>query len=145
MDTNQNMENNPTEATAPQESLTGQEQPTPQEKQFKLLKITHYNGSVNYIPHNRDNVKYHEEKKLALNKDKREKYKIETEYLTVEEAAELGVAEAYQILNPPKNKKQIANSQNDLMAQLLQQNQQLMNIILEERAAKAAEPTKTKK
>jgi len=109
-------------------------------------------NDVNYFPLNRTNKQIHETYKRSLLYEKRDKYKVEEVNLTVEEAAAVGVAEAYQILNPPKNKKQIANSQNDMMAQLLQQNaemaqqnQQLMNIILQGMAAKEETTPKTKK
>ena len=87
---------------------------------FKLLKITNAHGVVNYIPDNRMNRNHHETFKKALSKEKREKYLIEDVVLDVNEAAALGVAEAYYILNPPA-KKQAAqnNSGNDALVGLL--------------------------
>lgn len=104
---------------------------------FTLLKITDYKGVVNHIPNNRSNRAFHEEKKQALNKDKREKYTIETVELSCEEAAKLGVAEAYEALHPPKKKGQ---QNNDLMATLIEQNKMLMQLL-----AKSQEETTTPK
>jgi hypothetical protein len=108
------MENNPTK------------EPT-----FKLLKITNAHGVVNYIPDNRMNRNHHETFKKALSKEKREKYLIEEETFTTQEASDLGVAEAYYILHPPA-KKQVANnnSGNDaVMKMLVEQNQKLMEML----------------
>jgi len=113
------MENNPTQL------------PT-----FTLLKITHYSGVTNYIPNNNANRIFHEEKKRALNKDKREKYLIETVELSCEEAAKIGWAEAHQVLHPPTKKSQQGN---DLMAVLVEQNKMLMQLLSEK------QETKTKK
>jgi hypothetical protein len=111
------MENNPTKQS------TETNVPT-----FKLLKITNAHGVVNYIPDNRMNRNHHETFKKALSKEKREKYLIEEVVLTTEEASDLGVAEAYYILNPPA-KKQAANASGTsdvVMKMLMEQNQMLM-------------------
>jgi hypothetical protein len=110
------MENNPKQSTETNA-------PT-----FKLLKITNAHGVVNYIPDNRMNRTHHETFKKALSKEKREKYLIEDVVLDVNEAAALGVAEAYYILNPPA-KKQAANASGTsdaVMKMLMEQNQMLM-------------------
>jgi hypothetical protein len=111
------MENNPTKQS------TETNVPT-----FKLLKITNAHGVVNYIPDNRMNRNHHETFKKALSKEKREKYLIEEVILYVNEASDLGVAEAYYILNPPA-KKQAANASGTsdaVMKMLMEQNQMLM-------------------
>ena len=111
------MENNPTKQS------TETNVPT-----FKLLKITNAHGVVNYIPDNRMNRNHHETFKKALSKEKREKYLIEEVILNVNEASDLGVAEAYYILNPPA-KKQVAQSNGGdsaVMKMLMEQNQMLM-------------------
>jgi hypothetical protein len=111
------MENNPTKQS------TETNVPT-----FKLLKITNAHGVVNYIPDNRMNRNHHETFKKALSKEKREKYLIEEVILDVNEASDLGVAEAYYILNPPA-KKQAANASGTsdaVMKMLMEQNQMLM-------------------
>ena len=111
------MENNPTK------QLTETNVPT-----FKLLKITNAHGVVNYIPDNRMNRNHHETFKKALSKEKREKYLIEEVILDVNEASDLGVAEAYYILNPPAKKQAAQNNSNDsaVMKMLMEQNQMLM-------------------
>jgi hypothetical protein len=111
------MENNPTKQSTETNAPT-----------FKLLKITNAHGVVNYIPDNRMNRNHHETFKKALSKEKREKYLIEEVVLTTEEASDLGVAEAYYILNPPA-KKQAANASGTsdaVMKMLMEQNQMLM-------------------
>jgi hypothetical protein len=112
------------------------EQNPTQTPTFTLLKITDYKGVVNYIPLNNANRTFHEEKKRALNKDKREKYLIEQVTLSVEEAAAIGWAEAHQVLHPPTRKGQQSN---DLMAVLGEQNKMLMQMLAEKTE------TKTKK
>ena len=111
------MENNPTKQS------TETNVPT-----FKLLKITNAHGVVNYIPDNRMNRTHHETFKKALSKEKREKYLIEEVLLTTEEASDLGVAEAYYILNPPAKKQVAQNNGGDsaVMKMLMEQNQMLM-------------------
>jgi len=111
------MENNPTKQSTETNVST-----------FKLLKITNAHGVLNYIPDNRMNRNHHETFKKALSKEKREKYLIEEVILDVNEAAALGVAEAYYILNPPA-KKQGANASGTsdaVMKMLMEQNQMLM-------------------
>lgn len=106
---------------------------------YKALKITRPNGSVNYHPDNKTNLRFHTEKKRSLSREKKEKYLIEQVKLTLEEAAELGFDEAKVILNPPKAKKQIDT--NEMFAQLLEQNQQLINALASRTAP--AEPTES--
>ena len=98
------------------------------EPKFKLLKITNAHGVVNYIPDNRMNRNHHETFKKALSKEKREKYLIEEVILDVNEASDLGVAEAYYILNPPAKKQVAQNNGGDsaVMKMLMEQNQMLM-------------------
>jgi hypothetical protein len=111
------MENNPTKQSTETNAPT-----------FKLLKITNAHGVVNYIPDNRMNRNHHETFKKALSKEKREKYLIEEVILDVNEASDLGVAEAYYILNPPA-KKQVANqsgTSDAVVKMLMEQNQMLM-------------------
>ena len=97
------------------------------EPKFKLLKITNAHGVVNYIPDNRMNRNHHETFKKALSKEKREKYLIEDVVLDVNEASDLGVAEAYYILNPPAKKQtQTGGTDSAVMKMLMEQNQMLM-------------------
>jgi len=100
----------------------------PTERMFKLLKITNAHGVENYIPDNRQNRNHHETYKKALSKEKREKYLIETVELTTEQAADLGVAEAYYILHPPikKGAQQVVSNSDAIVKMLMEQNQTLM-------------------
>jgi antitoxin component HigA of HigAB toxin-antitoxin module len=95
---------------------------------FKQLKITNSHGIVNYIPNNKTNFNHHETHKRALSKEKRDKYLIEEVELSVEQAAEIGIAEAYNILNPPAKKaaQQAAGNNDSIIKMLMEQNQLLM-------------------
>jgi hypothetical protein len=99
---------------------------------FKQLKITNSHGIVNYVPNNKTNFNHHEAHKRALSKEKRDKYLIEEVELSVEQAAEIGIAEAYNILNPPAKKaaqqaaQQAAGNNDSIIKMLMEQNQLLM-------------------
>lgn len=113
---------------------------------FKLLKITLPKGDVNYIPNNSINREFHNERKRNVIREKQEKYLIEEVELSVEEAAAIGVAEAIQILNPPKAKKstQLDNT-NTTIELLLQQNKMLMaRLEALEGSSSEEKPTKKK-
>ena len=108
------MENNPT--------------PTPK---FKQLKITNSRGVVTFIPNNTMNRQHHDEHYRALTAAKKEKYKIQEVELELDEAVEIGIAEAIQIKRPPVRKGQVvANAGNDaVMKMLVEQNQKLMEML----------------
>jgi hypothetical protein len=72
------------------------------ERTFKLLKVTNHNGVVNYKPVNSATLSYEKQHQVSLSKEKRAKYDYKIVELTVEEAAELGVSEAYALLHPAK-------------------------------------------
>ncbi len=109
-------------------------------KYFKAIKVTNTRGVVNYIPHNKTNIDLHEKFKSNLSSEKKEKYKIEVVNLTIEEASILGFAEAYQILNPPKNK--VAPKESTSMIELLmKQNQDLAERLAKMEAKKEEEET----
>jgi hypothetical protein len=110
------------------------------EPTFKRLKITGTKGEINYVPFNQQNVKFYTEHKAKLTPEKREKFKIEEVELSLEEAAEMGIYEAYEILHPPKKKGQ--SNELSVVDLLMKQNQTLMErlAVLE----KGNEPKKVK-
>jgi hypothetical protein len=93
-------------------------------KKFKLLLITDTRGIQKHVPFNKANKDYYTAYKSTLTKDKREKYLIEEVDLSIEEAAAIGIAEAYSELYPVQRKQQ-SNQSNDIVAMLLKQNQEL--------------------
>jgi hypothetical protein len=103
------------------------------EPTFKRLKITNHNGDVNYIPLNKMNKRYHEERLRKVSFEKRAKCKIEEVELSLDEAVELGVSEAIQIKTPPRKRKQAADT--EMLTMMLQQQMQL-NQQLSERLAR---------
>jgi len=124
---------------------------TPKEQTFKALRITQPDGSTKTVPANRENKKHFAEYGTWLTKAKQEKYKVEEVELTLDEAVTEGISQAIEIKFPPKRAKAAAAANTEMMAQLLQQNaemaqqnQQMMNIILQGMAAKEENP-KTKK
>lgn len=88
---------------------------------FKQLKVTNHRGNVNYMPNNNINKSFHENKRRILDRDKREKYIIEVVELEAKEAAQLGVSEAIQYLNPPKARGTQSNGNDALVALLAEQ------------------------
>lgn len=112
-------------------------------KYYKAIKVTTTRGIENYIPFNKVNLDLHEKFKSNLSNEKKEKYKIEVIELTIEEAANLGFAEAYQIINPPKGKSE--PKENTTMIELLmKQNQDLAERLakMEEKNDKPKKETK---
>ena len=106
-------------------------------KAYNALKITNAKGVTQYIPNNPINRDLHTTFRSNLNQEKKEKYKIEEVNLSLEEASELGFAEAHQLLNPPKNK--LAPKENTSMIELLmKQNQELAERLakMEEKSSK---------
>lgn len=95
-----------------------------QTKKYRLLLITDARGNTKHVPHNPSNKQFYEAYRSTLSKDKREKFKIETVELTVDEAAAIGVAEAYAEKYPVQSKNQPQQS-NDIVAMLMKQNQEL--------------------
>jgi hypothetical protein len=94
------------------------------EPTFKRLKITDTRGNVNYVPLNKQNEKFYTEHKSKLTSEKREKFKIEEVELSLQEASDMGIYEAYEILHPPKKKGQ--NNDLSVVDLLMKQNQTLM-------------------
>lgn len=103
---------------------------------FKRLKVTNYDGVVNYMPFNKINLDFHKGRKARiLDKSKREKYLVEEVNLTIDEAVELGISEAIQVKYPPaKRKQQTDNS--DVVAMLLAQNAKLMGMLEDKKQSK---------
>lgn len=96
-----------------------------QTKKYKLLLITDARGNKKHVPSNPSNKSFYNAYKSTLSKDKREKYTIEEVELTVDEAAEIGVAEAHAEKYPVVRKGQQSQQSNDIVAMLLKQNQEL--------------------
>ncbi len=94
---------------------------TTSEKKFKQLKVTNHKGVTNYQPLNAINKAWHEKQRRLLDREKREKYIIEEVELTAQEAAEIGVSEAIQFLNPPKQKTNQSAGTDALVALLAEQ------------------------
>lgn len=92
---------------------------------IKRLKITDAKGNEKTIPATNGNKKFYEEHRNSLTREKKEKYKIEEIEFTIEEAAELGIYEAYEKLNPPTKKGAVSQQSNDIVAMLMKQNQDL--------------------
>ena len=84
---------------------------------MKLLKITRVDGTVDFVPNNQMTRNLHNDYRSALSKEKQLKYKIELVDLTIQEASDLGVLEAYAKLNPTKKKN--TQSSNETLQQLL--------------------------
>ena len=112
-------------------------------KHYKAIKVTTTRGVENYIPYNKVNLELHEKFKSNLSNEKKDKYKVEIIDLTIDEASNLGFAEAYQILNPPQSK--LAPKENTSMIELLmKQNQELAERLakMEEKNDKPKKETK---
>lgn len=91
---------------------------------YKVLKITLPNGVSQIIPDNAKNRKFHVTKKSSVSREKQARYFIEPQELSLDEAAELGIYEAYARKNPPKVVEQ--KSQTQILMELIKQNQVLI-------------------
>jgi hypothetical protein len=109
-------------------------------KYYKAIKVTTTRGVENYLPYNKVNLDLHEKFKSNLSNEKKEKYKIEVIELTIEEAANLGFAEAYQIINPPKGKSE-PKENTTIIELLMKQNQDLAERLAKIEQRKEVEET----
>jgi len=108
---------------------------------FKLLKITDTNGVSKHVPFNRANKEHFEAHRRALSRDKQSKYLIEEVELSIDEAAEIGIAEAHNKKYPPVRKGQQPQANTDIIAMLMKQNQDLAErLALLESSKKPSKP-----
>ncbi len=110
---------------------------------MKLIKVTEVKGSVNFYPHNRQNLQFYTNKKESLSKEKKEKYQVEEVELTEDEAKELGFFEGVQTIQKKVTTTDLMQQMMEQNAQMAKQNAQLIALLSEKNGV--SETPKTKK